>query len=198
MDARDPLRSFLSRRDLVGAASLAVAHLAVPAQASSAPTEPQGLARPVGSADQVARDESYWRTVAAQFTVSPATTNLENGYWGVMAQPVLEAYKATIDRVNRGGSYYVRGAYARDLEQARARVAAALGAHVDEVAFTRGATEAMQVLIGGYNGGHTRMTLLRPDEGFDGAITGFVTRSNSARAGPPFRATLLSPRGAAL
>ncbi len=78
-------------------------------------------------------------------------TNLENGYWGVMSAPVLAAYKANIDRVNTDGVYYIRTTYAKELEAARARVAAAVGADVDEIAFTRGATEAMQVLIGGYN-----------------------------------------------
>lgn len=139
----------LSRRAFVEAAGLAAAGLA--SSADRAVAQPLSPSPPAGTADDVARDEGFWQRVAAQYRVSPVVTNLENGYWGVMAHPVLEAYKAHIDRVNVEGVYYIRTAYVRDLEAARARVASALGADVSEVAFTRGATEAMQVLIGGYN-----------------------------------------------
>jgi len=124
----------MTRREFFGTAGLAAAQLRSPA-----------------TPDQAARDEAFWQRVASHYRISRAVTNLENGYWGVMAQPVLDAYKANIDRVNAEGVYYIRTAYVRDLEAARARVAAALGADVGDVAFTRGATEAMQVLIGGYN-----------------------------------------------
>jgi isopenicillin-N epimerase len=124
----------MTRREFLGTAGLATARLRSP-----------------GTPDQVARDEAFWQRVASHYQISRAVTNLENGYWGVMAQPVLAAYQANIDRVNTEGVSYIRSAYVRDLDAARARVAAALGADVGEVAFTRGATEAMQVLIGGYN-----------------------------------------------
>jgi selenocysteine lyase/cysteine desulfurase len=100
---------------------------------------------------QVARDESFWTHVAGHYRISRILTNLENGGWGLMPQPVLEAYEANIERVNFEGASYIRTDYPHDIEFARARVAAALGADISEVAFTRGATEAMQVLIGGYN-----------------------------------------------
>jgi isopenicillin-N epimerase len=117
----------------------------------AAVASPHPMPPPSGTPDQVARDEVYWQGIASCYRISHGLTNLENGYWGVMPQPVLDAYKANIDRVNGEGVSYVRGAYVKELDAARARVAAALGADVDEVAFTRGATEAMQVLIGGYN-----------------------------------------------
>lgn len=104
------------------------------------------------SIDQdVARDEDYWRRVASQFQLATDITNLENGYWGVMARPVFEAYQSHLQRVNTDGVYYIRTEYPRDLDAARARVAGALGASVEEIAFTRGATESMQALIGGYH-----------------------------------------------
>jgi selenocysteine lyase/cysteine desulfurase len=138
----------LSRRAVVGAAGAAVAGLA------GGPTSAQAAAnarQPDASPIDVARDEAFWQRVAGQFRVSGPVTNLENGFWGVMSAAVLESYKANIDRVNTEGVYYVRTAYPQQLESARARVAHALGADVSEIAFTRGATEAMQVLIGGYN-----------------------------------------------
>ena len=144
----DPLASPLSRRAFVGAAGLTAAAIAAyPAGAQS----PAASSAGGEAANAAARDETLWTKVASQYRVTAAVTNLENGFWGVMATPVLEAYKANIERVNVDGVYYVRTAYPKELEAARARVAHALGADVSEVAFTRGATEAMQALIGGYN-----------------------------------------------
>jgi selenocysteine lyase/cysteine desulfurase len=69
----------------------------------------------------------------------------------MMAVPVLAEYVRHVERVNLENSFYARGAYTADLLAARTRVAAALGADVNEIAFTRGATEALQCLIGSYN-----------------------------------------------
>lgn len=149
MLSSDTSTSSLSRRDFVGLTSLGAIAATVTPEAQS--TARPSLTPPAGSPDVVARDEAFWTHVASHFQVSPAVTNLENGFWGVMARPVFEAYQRQLERVNVEGVYYIRTAYAKDLEAARARIAAALGASVDEIALTRGATEAMQALIGGYN-----------------------------------------------
>ena len=109
------------------------------------------LNRPAGPPATVARDEAYWRRVAAYYRVSSQYTNLEAGYFGMMAAPVLAAYHRHVDRVNLESSYYARRGYDADLEASRARVAAFLGAAPAEIAFTRGATEALQCLIAQYN-----------------------------------------------
>jgi selenocysteine lyase/cysteine desulfurase len=109
------------------------------------------LNRPGGSPAAVARDEAYWRRVAAYYRISDKYTNLEAGYFGMMASPVLAAYHRHVDRVNLESSYYARRGYDADLEAARGRVAAFLGATPAEIAFTRGATEALQCLIAQYN-----------------------------------------------
>jgi selenocysteine lyase/cysteine desulfurase len=109
------------------------------------------LNRPGGSPATIARDEAYWRRVAAYYRISDKYTNLEAGYFGMMAAPVLAAFHRHVDRVNLESSYYARRGYDADLESARARVAAFLGAAPSEIAFTRGATEALQCLIAQYN-----------------------------------------------
>lgn len=146
----------LSRRDFLGSTGLA--GLAI---AGSRPRDGQGqgqgqealpaLDRPTGSPDVVAQDEAYWRRVAAYYRVSPQFTNMEAGYFGMMAAPVLAAFHRHVDRVNLESSFYARRAFGLDLEAARLKVAAFLGATSTEIAFTRGATEALQCLIAQYN-----------------------------------------------
>lgn len=145
----------LSRRHFLGSAGLA--GLALPwagapgAWVPDDAQQPGPLNRPAGSPEVVARDEAYWRRVAAHYRVSPKYTNLEAGYFGMMAAPVLAAYHRHVDRVNLESSYYARRGYDADLDAARARVAAFLGAKPTEIAFSRNATEALQCLIGQYN-----------------------------------------------
>ena len=92
-----------------------------------------------------------WAQIAAQDDVTGEVIQLENGNWGMMARPVLAAYERHLRRVNRETSFYSRRGYGADLDRVRARAAASLGVFPDEIAFTRGATEALQALIGGYN-----------------------------------------------
>ncbi|WP_375779160.1 aminotransferase class V-fold PLP-dependent enzyme [Bradyrhizobium sp. ma5] len=77
--------------------------------------------------------------------------NLENGYWGIMALPVLETYLRNIQHVNRQNTIYVRSSFDADIAAIRDRLAVALGVAAEEIALTRGATEALQTLIAGYN-----------------------------------------------
>jgi selenocysteine lyase/cysteine desulfurase len=147
-------RHFLRQASLASAATLA---LGTPA-AALAPRTPDAmdparddLTPPDAPPEVVAQDEAYWRKVAAQYAITDRTVNLEAGFFGMMAQPVLAAYHRHIDRVNRESSWFARREYPALLQGARTQVAEALGVSADEIAFSRGATEALQALIGQYN-----------------------------------------------
>ncbi|NEU98003.1 aminotransferase class V-fold PLP-dependent enzyme [Bradyrhizobium uaiense] len=115
-------------------------------------TVPESLpARPTGSAGGVATDKAYWSVVKGLYAVTPDVINLENGYWGIMAEPVRREFIRQSDLVNYYNSYYARLRSGPDFEAVRAKVAEAVGAAPEEIALTRGATEALQFLIGGYN-----------------------------------------------
>ncbi len=107
--------------------------------------------RPFGAPRDVARDEAYWQAVALLYPVSDRATNLEAGYYGMMATPVREAYHRHLDRVNRESSLFARLDFPEVMRTSRERVAAALGVASGEIAFSRNATEALQTLIGQYN-----------------------------------------------
>ncbi|WP_411279208.1 aminotransferase class V-fold PLP-dependent enzyme [Gemmatimonas sp.] len=146
-----------SRREFVkSAAILSAAAVAAPSIADAAPA-PQSkdhsspLTPHPGALYDVARDEAYWTQVAAKYRITPRTTNMEAGYFGMMALPVLDAYHSYIDRANSESSYFARREYPAMMRAARERVAAFVGAKPTELAFSRGATEALQALIGQYN-----------------------------------------------
>ena len=119
----------LDRRTLLGAAALPLA--AAPVAAGAAGDE--------------------WETIAAEYHVTREVIQLEHGNWGMMARPVLAAYRALVERVNRDTSYYARRTMVDDLEAARASLASAMGVRLDEISLTRNATEAMKALILQYN-----------------------------------------------
>ena len=108
-----------------------------------------GLAM-AGAADAES-EAGFWRRIAREYELPQGVTQLENGNYGVMAKPVRVAYEAHLRRVNRDGSYYTRRTFDQDLAPIAARAGALLGVGGDEIVFTRGATEALQALIGGYN-----------------------------------------------
>lgn len=97
-------------------------------------------------------NSAYWAQVAARFDPPPpGVIQLENGQFGAMARSVRAAYGAYIQRINTETTLYTRGAVNPDMEKVRAKVAGLLAVDADEIAFTRGGTESMQVLIFGYN-----------------------------------------------
>lgn len=96
-------------------------------------------------------DEAAWKAIATNYNVTPKVTNLENGYWGIMAKPVLNEYQRLTEFINRENTYFARLQFGEAYRTVREKVAAFLNVETDEIALTRGATEALQALIGGYN-----------------------------------------------
>ncbi|MBR0835975.1 aminotransferase class V-fold PLP-dependent enzyme [Bradyrhizobium manausense] len=135
------------RRSLLkGLVAAAVAPFAAPAfAAESLP------AAPTGSAAAIATDKSYWAAVKGLYAVTPDVVNFENGYWGIMPEPVRREFIRQSDMINYQNTFYARQRAGANFEAVRVKVAEAVGAAPDEIALTRGATEALQLLIGGYN-----------------------------------------------
>ena len=95
-------------------------------------------------------DENFWSSVAAQYQVTPDITNLENGYYGIMTKSVMADYQRNIELLNLNNSYYLRTTFDADMEAVRVKIAAVAGVLPEEIAITRGATEALQNLITNY------------------------------------------------
>ncbi|MDQ4626545.1 aminotransferase class V-fold PLP-dependent enzyme [Janthinobacterium lividum] len=174
------------RRALLRAGSLAaalpMAAGAGSAAAASAALPPSLPSVPAGTTPEVlASNQAYWQAVAAQYDTTDAIVQLDNAFWGSMARPVLRHYEQQLAMVNRDNAWYARMRFPADFEAARAAAARALGVAIDEIVLTRGATEALQVLIAGYNRLRPGDTVLYADIDYDNMIT--VTRWLQQRRG---------------
>ncbi|AVY65246.1 aminotransferase class V-fold PLP-dependent enzyme [Xanthomonas translucens] len=135
-------------------------------QAAEMPAAPAGV-----PARQLASDEAYWAQVAAAYDVDRRTIALENGYWGALSQPVLQAYVQRVQQVNHDNAHYARLQFPDDYRALRARAAGVLGIDPRELALTRNATESLQLLIGGYNRLKPGDAVLYADLDYDAMIT---------------------------
>jgi selenocysteine lyase/cysteine desulfurase len=148
-----------SRRALLlGLGAAAVMTQAKPAFARSLPALP---------ATDLGTDAGYWNAVRGLYSVTPDLVNLENGYWGIMAEPVKAEYKRLTDFVNFENTVYARTKIGADLDAVRTPLAAFLGVAKEEIALSRGATEALQALISGYNKLKAGDTVLYADLDYD-------------------------------
>ena len=129
-----------TRRNLLVGAGTAAAIAAAPSAAGSqtdAPNMPD-LAVPDSDPLTLAQDSAFWQRVQSHYTVAEGITNLENGYWGIMADPVKAAFLANVERVNTDNTIYARGGdYSAEREQSYARLAGLLGVQPEELALTR-------------------------------------------------------------
>lgn len=123
----------------MGAATLAAASAAADSAMAQSPTSFSMLG---------ADDEAGWARLAALYSVSRDVIQLENGYWGSMATPVLAAHRAVLDRLNSQNSVYARRAMQSDTRAARERIAKEVGALPHEIGIARNAAEALSALIG--------------------------------------------------
>ena len=133
--------------------ALAAGGSVMSARPALADTEDLPLSAPPGvDPEKLARDERFWGRVAGTFRVSREFTNLENGYYGIMPNPVFREYDRQSRGLNELTSYLLRGSYRKtEYLNARARVADVAGVPPEEIALTRCGTEALQNLIAGYN-----------------------------------------------
>jgi selenocysteine lyase/cysteine desulfurase len=99
----------------------------------------------------IAGDEPYWSAVRALYRQSDALVNLENGFWGAMAEPVKAMFLYWTERVNFETTLLVRQHWPQIMDGVRGKVAQAMGCGIDEIELTRNATEALLALVSGYN-----------------------------------------------
>ncbi len=133
----------------VPAAGLAAVALAPHALAHSSP-KPLAIARELslvqGDPDKIARDETYWARVTQAFTLDRSVVNFNNG--GVSPSPafVQDAMKRHLDFSNTTPPPVALWQILEPRrEGVRQRMALAWGVDPEEIAFTRNASESLQI-----------------------------------------------------
>ena len=134
-------RQFLKTSSLIGIGSL----LSLP-----------GLANLIESASHIpskelAKDEDFWETIRKNYKLKPDYINLENGYYCIQPQEVLEAYINHIRDINMQGAYYMRTVQFENKNKMVAKLAELAGCEKDELIITRNTTESLDMIIAGMN-----------------------------------------------
>jgi len=100
---------------------------------------------------QLAQDEPFWATIRQQYRLTPDYINLENGYYSMQSQPVLEAFIARVREINLQASHYLRTRQYDDKLAVRMRLAAMAGCSHEELIITRNTTESLDTVIAGFD-----------------------------------------------
>jgi selenocysteine lyase/cysteine desulfurase len=123
------------------------AGLAAALQAGSVARAQSAVAAVAGRpADTVARDEDFWFNVRHDFTVDRNMINLNNG--GVSPAPkiVMDTEIRYLEIENLSPSYYMWNVLDPGVETVRRRLAQMFGVDTEEIAITRNASEANEIV----------------------------------------------------
>jgi isopenicillin-N epimerase len=133
----------MDRRQFFTAASGAAVAFRSDAVARAQTASAQVSARP---ADSLARDEDFWFQVRHAFTVDRNLINLNNG--GVSPSPkvVMDTEVRYLEVENLTPSYYMWRILDPGIEVARRRLARMFACDPEEIAITRNASEALEIV----------------------------------------------------
>jgi selenocysteine lyase/cysteine desulfurase len=99
----------------------------------------------------LAQDEAFWKELRGKYRLTPDYINLENGYFSMQSEPVLEAFIASVRRVNYEAARYFRTVRVDDKARVRNQLATLAGCSPEELIITRNTTESLDTVISGYD-----------------------------------------------
>lgn len=102
-----------------------------------------------GSPEELAADEDFWFPVQQAFAVDRSLINLNNGGVSPAPGPVMDALRRYDEYSNHAPARTMWRVLQPEYETVRTRLARLFGAHAEEVAITRNATESLDNLIFG-------------------------------------------------
>jgi selenocysteine lyase/cysteine desulfurase len=100
---------------------------------------------------ELAEDEAFWAAVRTKYRLTSDYINLENGYYSMQSQPVLDAFVTHVRDINFRASRYMRTAQQPDKLRVRTRLAGLAGCSPDELIITRNTTESLDTVISGFD-----------------------------------------------
>jgi selenocysteine lyase/cysteine desulfurase len=100
-------------------------------------------------AEKLAGDEDFWGEIRKGYKLKPDYINLENGYYCIQPQEILEAYLKHVNDVNMQGAYYMRTVQTENKKRVAAKLAEVAGCTSEELIITRNTTESLDLIISG-------------------------------------------------
>jgi selenocysteine lyase/cysteine desulfurase len=101
--------------------------------------------------ERLAEDEAFWAKIRGKYRLTPDYINLENGYYSMQPEPVLDAFVGHVRSINVQASRYMRTRQYDDKLRVRTRLAKMAGVSPDELIITRNTTESLDTVIAGYD-----------------------------------------------
>src|SRR5262245_54956115 len=87
--------------------------------------------------ERLAEDEVFWASIRGKFRLKPDCINLENGFFCLQPEEVLDALVTKVREINYEASYYMRTRQADDKLSVRKRLATIAGCSPEELIITR-------------------------------------------------------------
>ena len=98
----------------------------------------------------LAGEEDFWAGVRGGYRLKPDYINLENGYYCIQPEEILEAFIRRVREVNLEGAHYMRTVQFDNKKAVAARLAVLAGCAADDLIITRNTTESLDMVISGY------------------------------------------------
>jgi len=98
----------------------------------------------------LASAEDFWAGIRNGYRLKPEYINLENGYYCIQPEEILESFITHVREVNYQGAYYMRTVQFERKKAMAARLAEIAGCGAEELIITRNTTESLDMVIGGY------------------------------------------------
>lgn len=98
---------------------------------------------------ELASDDDFWSGLRGKYRLTPDYINLENGYYSMQSEEVLEAFIGKVREVNYLASYYMRTRQVEEKFAVRKRVAELAGCSFEELVITRNTTESLDTVVAG-------------------------------------------------
>ncbi len=100
---------------------------------------------------ELAQDDAFWESIRRKYTVTTDFIQLENGYYSLAADPVLESFIGHVRQVNATSSFYMRTKQVDDKLAVRTELTRLLGCADAELIITRNTTESLDTVINGFD-----------------------------------------------
>ncbi|MFI5221485.1 MAG: aminotransferase class V-fold PLP-dependent enzyme, partial [Bacteroidia bacterium] len=101
--------------------------------------------------NELAKNEDFWQSIRGSYKLKPDYINLENGYYCIQPQEVLESFIQHVREINLQGAYYMRTVQFENKYKVSAKLAELAGCEKEELIITRNTTESLDMIISGQN-----------------------------------------------